>query len=54
VSAPLHWEELEEKLRPRDFGMRDALARVQRHGALFEPVPQGGQALTPALRQLRA
>jgi bifunctional non-homologous end joining protein LigD len=53
VSTPLHWEELGEKVRPRDFGMREALARAEKHGDLFEPVLQGGQALGPALRQLR-
>jgi bifunctional non-homologous end joining protein LigD len=54
VSTPLHWEELGEKVRPRDFGMRAALARVEKHGDLFEPVLQGGQALGPALRTLRS
>jgi bifunctional non-homologous end joining protein LigD len=53
VSTPLHWEELGEKVRPRDFGMREALARVEKHGDLFEPVLRGGQALGPALGQLR-
>jgi bifunctional non-homologous end joining protein LigD len=53
VSTPLHWEELGEKVRPRDFGMREALQRVERHGDLFEPVLEGGQALGPALRSLR-
>ncbi|HVD12220.1 MAG TPA: non-homologous end-joining DNA ligase [Gaiellaceae bacterium] len=53
VSTPLRWEELGEKVRPRDFGMREALERVDRHGDLFEPVLKGGQALGPALRQLR-
>jgi bifunctional non-homologous end joining protein LigD len=53
VSTPLRWEELGEKVRPRDFGMREALARFEEHGDLFEPVLQGGQALGPALRQLR-
>ena len=53
VSMPLRWEELGEKVRPRDFGMREALERVERHGDLFKPVLQGGQALSPALRQLR-
>ena len=53
VSTPLRWEELGEKVRPRDFGMREALARVQKHGDLFEPVLQGGQALGPALRAVR-
>jgi bifunctional non-homologous end joining protein LigD len=53
VSTPLRWKELGEKVRPRDFGMREALARVEKHGDLFEPVLKGGQALGPALRQLR-
>jgi DNA ligase D len=53
VSTPLRWEELTAKVRPRDFGMREALARVEKHRDLFEPVLQGGQALGPALRQLR-
>jgi bifunctional non-homologous end joining protein LigD len=53
VSTPLRWEELGEKVRPRDFGMREALERVEKHGDLFEPVLQGGQGLGAALRQLR-
>jgi bifunctional non-homologous end joining protein LigD len=53
VSTPLRWEELSEKVRPRDFGRREALERIQRHGDLFEPVLRGGQALGPALRSLR-
>jgi bifunctional non-homologous end joining protein LigD len=53
VSTPLRWEELGEKVRPRDFGMREALGRVEKHGDLFEPVLQGGQGLGAALRQLR-
>ena len=53
VSTPLRWEELGEKVRPRDFGMREALARVEKHGDLFEPVLRGGQSLGPALRRLR-
>ena len=53
VSTPLRWDELGEKLRPRDFGRREALERIERHGDLFEPVLRGGQALGPALRVLR-
>ena len=53
VSTPLRWEELGEKVRPRDFGMREALERVERHGDLFEPVLKGGQGLGVALKKLR-
>ncbi len=53
VSTPLHWEELGSKIRPRDFSMKVALERVERFGDLFEPVIKGGQALGPALRELR-
>ena len=54
VSTPLRWEELTERVRPRDFGRREALDRVAKHGDLFEPVLRGGQALGPGLRRLRA
>ena len=53
VSTPLRWEELGEKVRPRDFGMREALERLDRHGDLFEPTLRGGQSLGPSLRELR-
>jgi bifunctional non-homologous end joining protein LigD len=54
VSTPLRWEELTERVRPRDFGRREALDRVAKHGDLFEPVLKGRQALAPGLRRLRA
>jgi bifunctional non-homologous end joining protein LigD len=54
VSTPLRWEELTDRVRPRDFGRREALDRVAKHGDLFEPVLRGGQALGPGLRRLRA
>jgi bifunctional non-homologous end joining protein LigD len=53
VSTPLHWDELTEQIRPRDFSMAVALDRVSRLGDLFQPVLEGGQALGPALRELR-
>ena len=53
VSTPLRWEELTEDVRPRDYTMAVALERLARLGDLFEPVLQGGQALAPALRELR-
>ena len=54
VSTPLHWDELTEDVRPRDFTMAVALDRIARLGDLFEPVLQGGQSLSPALKRLRA
>jgi bifunctional non-homologous end joining protein LigD len=54
VSTPLRWEELTERVRPRDFGRREVLDRIAKHGDLFEPVLRGGQALGPGLRRLRA
>jgi bifunctional non-homologous end joining protein LigD len=53
VSTPLRWEELTEDVAPRQFGMREVLARIEREGDLYEPVLRGGQALGPALRKLR-
>jgi bifunctional non-homologous end joining protein LigD len=54
VSTPLRWEELGEKVRPRDFGRREALERIESHGDLFGPVLRGGQSLGAALRRLGA
>ena len=53
VSTPLRWDELTEEVRPRTFGIAEALERVERHGDLYAPVLEGGQALAPALRALR-
>ena len=52
VSTPLPWEELGEDLDWRKLGMREALARIEREGDLFERVLRGGPALGPALRAL--
>ena len=54
VSTPLHWEELTEEIRPRDFSMAVALERVREHGDLFEPVLHAKQPLGSALKELRA
>ena len=54
VSTPLQWDEPTELVTPRDFSMQVALARVARHGDLFEPVLHAKQALGQALKALRA
>jgi bifunctional non-homologous end joining protein LigD len=52
VSTPLRWEELTEEVTPRDFGMAEALERIERDGDLFRPVLDNPQALAPARRAL--
>jgi bifunctional non-homologous end joining protein LigD len=52
VSTPLRWEELTENVRPRDFGIAEALERIERHGDLFRPVLEEPQALAPARKAL--
>ena len=54
VSTPLRWEELVAGLRPRDFTMDVALARVAEHGDLFAPVLEDKRPLGPAAKRLRA
>ena len=53
VSTPLHWDELTEKVVPRDYTMAVALDRIARNGDLFEPVLHGKQTITRALRELQ-
>jgi bifunctional non-homologous end joining protein LigD len=53
VSTPLRWDEVNEKLDPRDFTMDVVRERIEKHGDLFEPVLHGRQSLTAALRAVR-
>ena len=52
VSTPLRWEELTPDVRPRDFGMAQALERIERHGDLFAPVLEEPRPLAPAAKKL--
>ena len=52
VSTPLRWEELTPDVRPRDFGMAQALERIERHGDLFAPVLEEPRPLAPAAKEL--
>jgi bifunctional non-homologous end joining protein LigD len=52
VSTPLRWEELTPEIRPRDYSMAVALARVEEHGDLFAPVLEDPKPLAPALKAL--
>jgi bifunctional non-homologous end joining protein LigD len=53
VSTPLRWDEVDEKLDPRDFTMDAVRSRIEEHGDLFEPVLNGKQSLSDALRTVR-
>ena len=52
VSTPLRWEELTPGIRPRDFGMEEALRRIEEHGDLFVPVLEDPRPLAPAAKNL--
>jgi bifunctional non-homologous end joining protein LigD len=52
VSTPLRWEELKPGIRPRDFGMAEALRRIEQHGDLFVPVLEDPRPLAPAAKKL--
>jgi len=52
VSTPLHWEELTPTVRPRDFGMKAALHRIEEHGDLYLPVLKNPRPLAPAAKKL--
>jgi bifunctional non-homologous end joining protein LigD len=52
VSMPLRWEELTDDVRPRDFTMEKALARIEEHGDLFAPVLEDARPLGPAAKAL--
>jgi bifunctional non-homologous end joining protein LigD len=52
VSTPLRWEELTPDVRPRDFGMEQALGRIEKLGDLYTPVLQDPRPLASAARKL--
>src|SRR5438093_12413980 len=52
VSTPLRWEELKPGIRPRDFGMEEALRRSEEHGDLYAPVLEEPRPLAPAAKKL--
>jgi bifunctional non-homologous end joining protein LigD len=53
VSTPLRWDEVNEKLDPREFTTDVVQSRIDRHGDLFEPVLRGRQSLSAALKAVR-
>jgi bifunctional non-homologous end joining protein LigD len=54
VSAPLHWDEVNENLNPSIYTMAALLDRLNRHGDLYEGVLKTKQRLGRALRSLES
>ena len=54
VSTPLRWEELTPDVRPQQFTMAAALARIAKHGDLFAPVLAEARPLGAAAKRLAA
>jgi bifunctional non-homologous end joining protein LigD len=52
VSTPLRWDELTPGMRPRDFGMKEALQRIEERGDLYAPVLEDPRPLAPAVKKL--
>jgi bifunctional non-homologous end joining protein LigD len=52
ISTPLPWDEVNDKLDPSIYTMDAVLDRLDRHGDLYEGVPNTKQRLGPALRAL--
>lgn len=52
VSMPLEWSEVTPKLRPTDFTIQNALARLQKKGDLWEPVIGKGVDIHKVLKKM--
>ena len=52
VATPLKWDEVKSGLNPRQFHIRNVVARFQRMGDLFAPVLNSKQTLEKALDRL--
>lgn len=52
VSTPLDWKEVNHKLNPADYTIKNILKRVEKKGDLFKPVLGKGASLEKAVRML--
>lgn len=54
VSTPLDWKEVNHKLHPSQFTIRNIFKRISKKGDLFAPVLKAGISIPQALRKLGA
>ena len=52
ISAPLHWQELNNKLTPRHFKMKDYITRIKEQGDLFNKISEVNFDMKNALMQI--
>lgn len=52
VSAPLEWNEVNEKLKPEQFTMKNMVKRIEKKGDLFKPVLGKGFDMEKVLKRL--
>jgi bifunctional non-homologous end joining protein LigD len=52
VSTPLEWKEVNSKLNPSDFTMKNILKRLEKKGDLFQPILGKGVDLEKILKKL--
>lgn len=54
VSMPLHWDEVKKGLKPEQFTIKNAYARVEKTGDLWKPVMKKGVDLAKVVRTLES
>ncbi|HSD56233.1 MAG TPA: non-homologous end-joining DNA ligase, partial [Candidatus Saccharimonadales bacterium] len=52
VSMPLHWSEVTHKLKPTDFTIKNALARLKKEGDLWKPTLGKGIDIAAVLERI--
>ena len=53
VSTPLEWKEVNDKLHPSQFNIKNIFARVRKKGDLFLPVLSGSTNVQQAIKRLQ-
>jgi bifunctional non-homologous end joining protein LigD len=53
VSAPLHWDEVNTKLKPSQFTIKNMAKRVEKTGDLWKPVIGKGVDIGAALKNVK-